>query len=67
VAAGTLGPAAIVTPAAGEVPPQACIGGVVSSSVIEFGGRRAVAESFFPDSPRPVQTAQQTLKDFCGI
>jgi hypothetical protein len=39
---------------------------VVSSSVIEFGGRRAVAEFFFGPDPRAVQTGQQMLKDFCG-
>jgi len=40
---------------------------VVSSSVVEFGGRRAVADFFFGDYPRAVQDAQGALEDFCGI
>jgi hypothetical protein len=67
VAATTLGAGAAVTPAAGEPPPQACVGSVVAPSVIEFGGRRAVADFFFGADPRAVQTAQGALKDFCGI
>jgi hypothetical protein len=67
LAATALGAGAAATPAAGEPPPQACVGGVVSSSVIEFGGRRAVADFFFGPSPRAVQTGQQAVKGFCGI
>jgi hypothetical protein len=40
---------------------------VVSSSVIEFGGRRAVADFFFGEYPRAVHDAQGALSDFCGI
>ena len=67
VAATALGAGATVTPAAGEPAPQACVGDVVSSSVVEFGGRRAVADFFFGDYPRAVQDAQGALEDFCGI
>ena len=68
-ATGAIGVGVVVAPAAAEPPPQACIGGVVSSSVqpSEFGpGRRAVATMFFGDSPTAVLDAQRTLQDFCA-
>jgi hypothetical protein len=72
LAAGAMGLGVVVGPAAAEPPPQACIGGVVSSSVQpgsfpDIGpGRRAVATEFFGDRPQAVRDAAQTLTDFCA-
>jgi hypothetical protein len=70
--AGAIAGGVVVAPAAAEPPPQACIGGVVSSSVQPGSfedidpGRRAVATEFFGDSPAAVQDAQRALQDFCA-
>jgi hypothetical protein len=72
LAAGAIGFGVVAAPAAAEPPPQACIGGVVSSSVQpssfpDIGpGRRAVATEFFGEFPQAVQTAQRTLLGFCA-
>jgi hypothetical protein len=73
LAAGAIGVGAVAAPAAAEPPPQACIGGVVSSSVQPSSfpdidpGRRAVATEFFPQfGPQAVQAAQRFLQGFCA-
>jgi hypothetical protein len=73
LATGAIGLGVVVAPAAAEPPPQACIGGVVSSSVQpssfpDIGpGRRAVANEFFGEfGPKAVQVAGRTLQDFCA-
>jgi hypothetical protein len=73
LAAGAIGFGVVVGPAAAEPPPQACIGGVVSSSVKpssfpDIGpGRRAVATEFFGEfGPQAVQAAQRALQGFCA-
>jgi hypothetical protein len=71
--ASAIGVGVVVAPAAAEPPPQACIGGVVSSSVQpssfpDIGpGRRAVATEFFGEfGPQAVQAAQRALQGFCA-
>jgi hypothetical protein len=73
LSAGAIGFGVVVAPAAAEPPPQACIGGVVSSSVQpssfpDIGpGRRAVATEFFGEfGPQAVQAAQRALQGFCA-
>ena len=72
LAAGAIGFGVVAAPAAAEPPPQACIGGVVSSSVQpssfpDIGpGRRAVATEFFGDSPTAVRDAERAVQEFCA-
>jgi hypothetical protein len=46
---------------------QACPGDLVSTAVQVFGGRRAVAETFFGDYPQAVQDAQSFMEAFCDV
>jgi hypothetical protein len=67
--AGAIAGGVVVAPAAAEPPPQACIGGVVSSSVqpSAFGpGRREVATMFVGDYPTAVRDAGRALQEFCA-
>ena len=71
LAAGAIGVGA--APAAAEPPSQACIGGVVSSSVQpssfpDIGpGRRAVANEFFGRfGPQAVRAAHRALQGVCA-
>jgi hypothetical protein len=73
LAAGAFAFGVVAAPVAAEPPPQACIGGVVSSSVKpssfpDIGpGRRAVATVFFGQfGPHAVQAAQRALQGFCA-
>ena len=73
LAAGAIAGGVVVAPAAAEPPPQACIGGVVSSSVQpgsfeDIGpGRRAVAtEVQGADYPQAVRDTARILQGFCA-
>jgi hypothetical protein len=70
VAVGALG-VGVVVPAAGAQPTggpgePTCQAEVISNSVREGTGRRAVAEFFFGDYPRAVQDAERAVQEFCA-
>jgi hypothetical protein len=58
--------ATLTSTSAAEPPPQACPGELISPAVHVFGGRRAVAETFFGDYPKAVQDAQSFMK-LCDV
>jgi len=68
--AGAIGVGVVASPAAAEPTggpgEPTCQAGIISSSVQEFSGRRAVAEFFFGDYPTAVQDAQRAVQDFCA-
>jgi len=64
IGAGVVVPSAVARPTGGPGEPT-CQAAIISSSV-QGTGRRAVAEFFFPDSPKPVQTAERAVQDFCA-
>ena len=69
LAVGAIGVAVIVSPAAaqptGGPGEPTCQAAIVSTSVQEFTGRRAVAEFFFGDYPTAVRDAEQAVTAFC--
>ena len=68
--AGAIGVGVVASPAAAEPTggpgEPTCQAAVISTSVQEFSGRRAVAEFFFGDYPTAVQDAQRAVQDFCA-
>jgi hypothetical protein len=70
LAVGATGAGVVVSPAAaqptGGPGEPTCQAGVISTSVQEFSGRRAVAEFFFGDYPTAVQDAERAVQDFCA-
>jgi hypothetical protein len=68
--AGAIGVGVVASPAAAEPTggpgEPTCQAGVISTSVQEFSGRRAVAEFFFGDYPTAVQDAERAVQDFCA-
>jgi hypothetical protein len=69
--AGAIGVGAIVSPAAaqptGGPGEPSCQAAIISTSVKEFGGRRAVATEFFPEfGPQAVQAAERAVQGFCA-
>jgi hypothetical protein len=58
-------PAAVAEPTGGPGEPT-CQAEVISNSVREGTGRRAVAESFLGDYPRAVQDAERAVQGFCA-
>jgi hypothetical protein len=71
LAAGAIGIGVIASPAAarptGGPGEPTCQAAIISTSVQEFGGRRAVATEFFPEvGPQAVQAAQRTVQGFCA-
>jgi hypothetical protein len=65
IGAGVVVPSAVAEPTGGPGEPT-CQAGVISTSVQEFSGRRAVAEFFFGDYPTAVQDAERAVQDFCA-
>jgi hypothetical protein len=70
LAVGAIGVAVAVSPAAaqptGGLGEPTCRAAVISFSVKEGPGRRAVAESFFGDYPQAVRDAERALKESCA-
>ena len=68
--AGAIGVGVVASPAAAEPTGRpgepTCQAGIISTSVQEFSGRRAVAEFFFGDYPTAVQDAERAVQDFCA-
>jgi hypothetical protein len=69
--AGAIGVGAIVSPAVAEPTggpgEPSCQAAIISTSVKEFGGRRAVATEFFPEfGPQAVQAAERAVQGFCA-
>ena len=68
--AGAIGVGVVASPAAAEPTggpgEPTCQAAVISTSVQEFSGRRAVAEFFFGDYPTAVQDAERAVQDFCA-
>ena len=62
---GVVVPAAVAEPTGGPGEPT-CQAEVISNSVREGTGRRAVAESFLGDYPRAVQDAERAVQEFCA-
>ena len=65
VGVGVVAPPAGAEPTGGPGEPT-CRAAVISSSVQEGTGRRAVAELFFGDYPRAVQDAERAVQEFCA-
>jgi hypothetical protein len=70
LATGAVGLGVVVSPAAadptGGPGEPTCQAEVISNSVQEGTGRRAVAEFFFGDYPKAVQDAERAVQDFCA-
>ena len=70
LAAGAIGVGVVASPAAAEPTggpgEPTCQAEVISNSVREGTGRRAVAEFFFGDYPRAVQDAARAVQEFCA-
>ena len=68
--AGAIGVGVVASPAAAEPTggpgEPTCQAAIISTSVQEFSGRRAVAEFFFGDYPTAVQDAERAVQDFCA-
>jgi hypothetical protein len=68
--AGAIGVGVVASPATAEPTggpgEPTCQAAVISTSVQEFSGRRAVAEFFFGDYPTAVQDAERAVQDFCA-
>jgi hypothetical protein len=65
IGVGVVAPAAVAEPIGGPGEPT-CQAEVISNSVREGTGRRAVAEFFFGDYPRAVQDAERAVQEFCA-
>jgi hypothetical protein len=66
IGAGVAVPSAVALPTGAPGDPT-CQASIISPSVQEFTGRRAVADFFFPDSgPKAVQTAERFVQEFCA-
>jgi hypothetical protein len=65
VSVGVVVPSAVAQPTGGPGEPT-CRAEVISNSVKEGPGRRAVAEFFFGDDPKAVQTAERFLQEACA-
>ena len=65
ISAGAVVPSAVADPTGGPGEPT-CQAEVISTAVREGTGRRAVAEFFFGDYPKAVQTAERTVQEFCA-
>jgi hypothetical protein len=65
IGAGVVVPSAVAEPAGGLGEPT-CQAEVISNAVQEGTGRRAVAEFFFGDYPKAVQTAERTVQAVCA-
>jgi hypothetical protein len=65
IGAGVVVPSAAAQPTGGPGEPT-CQAEVISNSVREGTGRRAVAESFLGDYPTAVQDAQRAVQEFCA-
>ena len=65
IGAGVVVPSAVAEPTGGPGEPT-CQAAVISSSVQEFTGRRAVATEFFGDSPTAVRDAERAVQEFCA-
>ena len=65
IGAGVVVPSAVAEPTGGPGEPT-CQAGVISNSVQEGTGRRAVAEFFFGDYPKAVRDAQRAVQEFCA-
>jgi hypothetical protein len=70
LAVGAIGVGVVASPAAaqptGGPGEPTCQAAVISSSVQEFTGRRAVATEFFGDSPTAVRDAERAVQEFCA-
>ena len=68
--AGAIGVGVVASPAAAEPTggpgEPTCQAAVISTSVQEFSGRRAVAEFFFGDYPTAVRDAERAVQEFCA-
>jgi len=65
IVVGVVASPAAAEPTGGPGEPT-CQAAVISTSVQEFSGRRAVAEFFFGDYPTAVQDAERAVQDFCA-
>jgi hypothetical protein len=65
ISAGVGVPSAVAEPTGGPGEPT-CQAEVISTSVQERTGRRAVAEFFFGDYPKAVQDAERAVREFCA-
>jgi hypothetical protein len=63
--AGVVVPSAVAEPTGGQGEPT-CQAEIISNSVREGPGRRAVAESFLGDDPKAVQGAERLVREFCA-
>jgi len=70
LAVGAVGVGIFAAPASAEPTggpgEPTCQAAVISTSVQEFTGRRAVAGVFFGDYPSAVQDAERTVQGFCA-
>jgi hypothetical protein len=64
IGAGVVVPSAAADPTGGQGEPT-CQAEVVSTSVQESTGRRAVAEEFLGDYPQAVPDAERAVRAFC--
>jgi hypothetical protein len=65
IGAGVVVPPAVAEPTGGPGEPT-CQAEVISNSVQEGTGRRAVAESFLGDYPKAVRDAERAVQEFCA-
>jgi hypothetical protein len=70
IGVGVIVPSAVAAPTGGPGEPT-CQADVISNSVKEGPGRRAVAEFFFGEDPnavepKVVQTAERAVQEFCA-
>ncbi len=65
IGAGVVVPSAVARPTGGPGEPT-CQAEVISSSVQEGTGRRAVAESIFGDYPTAVRDAERAVQGYCA-
>jgi len=65
IGVGVIVPSAVAEPTGGQGEPT-CQAEVISNAVQEGTGRRAVAEFFFGESPKAVQTAERVVREFCA-
>ena len=70
LAAGAISVAIVAAPAAAEPTggpgEPTCQAAIISGSVQEFTGRRAVATEFFGDSATAVRDAERAVQEFCA-
>ena len=65
IGAGVVVPSAVAEPTGGPGEPT-CQAAIISGSVQEFTGRRAVATEFFGDSATAVRDAERAVQEFCA-